>query len=445
MTALPLAHTGSYYAATANPVPDWPALAEDLMVDVAIIGGGFTGVAAAVELAERGLSVALVEANRIGWGASGRNGGQITGSLSGDTAMERQFARILGHDAQDFVWALRWRGHDIIRKRVAKYGIACDLKHGQVEAAWQESHVARLEATHARAVAHGMGDEVSLIRGAALRDYVGTDIYHAGLVNRRNMHVHSLNLCQGEAMAAESLGARIFTGTKVERITYGQRPVLHCAGGRITADKVLIAGNFWHGFGRARLAGRLFPASLGIVATEPLSEAVAQQILPRDYALYDTRFVLDYYRLTADRRLIFGSGTNYSGRDSHNLADKMRPAIERTFPQLSGVDIAYAWSGQDGISLNRIPQLGRLDSNVFYAQGYSGHGIATSHIMAEITAGAICGESPDFDAFSKIRHWRFPVGRTLGGLGISLGMALFKLRDSVLSLNRSGSAGGSKT
>lgn len=424
------AYPRSYYAATANRTAPFPALEGDLDVDVAIVGGGFTGVASALELAERGLRVALLEANRIGWGASGRNGGQITGSLSGDRAMEREFRRTLGKDAADHVWNLRWRGHDIIRARVKKYAIRCDLKHGHVHAAWKPAHIPELEEMERMAQAHGMGDQVRLLRGAALRDHVGSRIYPAGLVNTRNMHVHSLNLCLGEADAARGLGAQIFEGTRVEKLIHGPRPVLVTARGRITADTVLIAGNSDHRLGQRRLSGMLFPASLGIIATTPLSPDMARSISPRDYGIYDTRFVLDYYRLTADNRMIFGSGTNYSGRDTANLAEAMRPAIERTLPQLRGVEIEFAWSGTDGISINRIPQLGRITPNIYYAQGYSGHGIATSHIAAEIMAKAICAEDRELDLFANVRHWRFPVGRRLGNLGLAAGMWLFQKLDA---------------
>lgn len=417
----------SYYAATRNEHAPFPSLDGDLDVDVAIVGGGFTGVASAVELAERGHRVALVEANRIGWGASGRNGGQVTGSLSGDQAMERQFRRTLGDDAAEFVWNLRWRGHAIIRERVRKYGIRCDLKHGHVHAAWQPSHIPELEEMARAAEAHGMGDEVRLVRGDELRDYVGSDLYATGLVNMRNMHLHSLNLCLGEADAARGLGAHILEETAVNRILYGKRPVLETKRGRITASKLLIAGNSYHHLGQRKLSGMLFPASLGIVATAPLPEELARGVSPKGYAIYDTRFVLDYYRLTADRRLLFGSGTNYSGRDTVNLAEAMRPAIEKTLPQLRGVGIEFAWSGMDGISINRIPQLGRISPNVFYAQGYSGHGIATSHIVGEIMAEAIDGRTTDFDVFANVRHWRFPVGRTLGNIGLAVGMWYFQM------------------
>ena len=419
-------YCNSYYAATRNAIAPFGRLDRRLEVEVAIVGGGFTGVATAVELAERGISVALLEANVIGWGASSRNGGQITGSLSGDKAMLKQFGRTLGEKAADFVWDLRWRGHRIIRNRVEKYGIDCDLKFGHMHAAWQPSHVPELEEMHRMAVAHGMGGEVELVRGAAVRDIIGTDIYAAGLLNRRNMHVHSLNLCLGEADAARRLGVHIFEDTKVLDIRHGRRVELVTDGGSVVADKVLIAGNASHHLERLKLAGLLFPASLGIVTTEPLPEETARAINPQDIAVYDTRFVLDYYRLTADRRLLFGSGTNYTGRETPNLAEGLRPAIEKTFPQLKGIGIDYAWQGQDGITINRIPQLGRTRDNVFYAQGYSGHGVATSHVVGEIMAQALTGDPRDFDTFASAWHWRIPVGRTLGNAALAIGMWYFQ-------------------
>ncbi len=419
-------YCNSYYAATANATEPFPRLEEAIDVDVAIVGGGFTGIATALELAERGVRVAVLEAQRIGWGASGRNGGQVTGSLSGDKAMERQFRSKLGDEAADFVWNMRWRGHDIIRKRVARYGIDCDLRHGHMQTAYRPSHVAELERMHRAACEHGMGDEVGMVYGAGLRDHVGTGIYHAGLVNRRNMHLHPLNLCLGEADAARSLGARVFIDSPVEKIVYGNRPELVTARGRVRADKVMIAGNGYHRLAPRRLAGLLFPATLGIVATERLPEDVAKSILPNDFAVYDTRFVLDYYRLTADRRLLFGSGTNYKGTQSTDIGAPMLPAIRKTFPQLAEVKIDFAWEGQDGITINRIPQLGNVTPNVFYAQGYSGHGIATSHIVAEIMAAAITGDSRDFELFAGARHWRLPVGRYLGNRALAVGMWYFQ-------------------
>ena len=419
----------SYYAATANPFAPFAALDGDLDVDVAIIGGGFTGVSTALGLAEKGVSVALLEANLIGWGASSRNGGQITGSLSGDRAMLKQFRRVLGDGVDDFVWNLRWRGHQIIRRRVEQYGIACDLKFGHMHAAFKPSHVGELEEMYRLALSHGLGGEVELVRGAAVRDSVDTDLYVAGLINRRNMHVHSLNLCLGEADAARGLGARIFADTKVRDIRHGRRVELITDGGKVRADKVLLAGNASHRLARGKLAGLLFPATLGIVTTEPLPQEVARRLNPQDLAVYDTRFVLDYYRLTADRRLLFGSGTNYTGRESDSVERELRPALEKTFPQLKGIGIDFAWQGQDGITINRIPQLGRLKDNVLYAQGYSGHGVATSHIVGEIMTQALTGDPRQLDIFASARHWRLPVGRFLGNQALAIGMWYFQQRE----------------
>lgn len=425
-------YAASYYAATANPVAPFERLEGDLDVDVAIVGGGFTGIASAFELSERGIRVAVLEQNRIGWGATSRNGGQITGSLSGDTAMLRQFRRALGPGVDEFVWNLRWRGHAIIRERVERYGISCDLTPGHMLAAWKPSHVAELREQLESCRAHGMGDEVELVEGAALREVVATDLYAAGLINRRNMHVHSLNLCLGEADAARGLGARIFEDTEVTEVRKGTRVSLVTPRGVVRADKVLLAGNAYHRLGGARLQNMLFPASLGVVATAPVPEALRQRLNPQNLAVYDTRFVLDYYRFTADGRLLFGGGTNYSGRASADIAAELRPAIERTFPDLAGIGIDFAWQGQAGITVNRIPQLGRLAPNIFYAQGYSGHGVATSHIVGEIMAQAMTGDPREFEIFEGAFHFRNPLGRKAGNVMLALGMWYFQKKALLL-------------
>lgn len=420
---------GSYYAASRNPLPAFPRLEGSQEADVCIVGGGFTGVNTALELAERGLKVVLLEQNRIGWGASGRNGGQVTGSLSGDRAMAREFRRVLGAETDDYIWNLRWRGHDIIRARVARFGIACDLKPGHVQTATRPAHIPELRAMHETAVARGMGDQVEWLEGAAMRAVIDSPLYLAGLVNRRNLHLHSLNLVQGEAQAAATLGVRLFEDSPVTAIADGPRPVVETAQGRVSAAAVLLAGNAYHRLGRGRMRGALFPASLGIVATAPLGEDLARAINPQDLAVYDNRFVLDYHRLTADRRLIFGGGTNYSGRDSADIAAELCPAIEATYPRLKGVEIAFQWSGKAGIIVNRIPHLGRIAPNVFYAEGYSGHGIATSHIVAEIMANAITGHLAEFDTFAQVRHLRLPFGAWAGQQAMALGMWYYKLRE----------------
>jgi gamma-glutamylputrescine oxidase len=421
----------SYYAASLREETAFSPLADSIDADIAIVGGGFTGVAAAVELAERGRRVVLLEARKIGWGATGRNGGQVTGSLSGDVAMSRQLRRTIGAEAEAFVWNLRWRGHAIIAERVRRYSIECDLKHGHMQAALKPSHLDELRAIEEEASARGMAADVAFVPREEMGAWIGSNIYCGGLYNRRNMHLHPLDLAIGEARAAERLGASIFENTEVTHIEHGRRPVVHTARGRVRADAVLLAGNAYHRLERWRMAGMLFPAALANTATAPLSEGLARAVLPRDIAVYDCRFVLDYYRLTADCRLLFGGGASYSGPAPRDVAARLRPSLERTFPQLRGVGIEYAWTCMAGIVPNRIPQIGRLSPNVYYAQGYSGHGIATSHVLAEMIAEAITGAQDRFDTLASLRHLRLPVGDTLGGLALELGAWYYRLREAL--------------
>ncbi|WP_196159731.1 FAD-binding oxidoreductase [Reinekea sp. G2M2-21] len=422
---------GAYYTATVNQESNYPRLEENIRVDVAVIGGGFTGVNTALELAEKGYSVALLEANKIAWGATGRNGGQITGSLSGDDAMRKQMRKTLGEDADNFVWNLRWRGHDIIKNRVAKYGIDCDLKHGHLHTAYKPSHMTELRASYEEAVRRGMGEQVTLLQREDMSDYLETDIYHGAIYNRKNMHVHSLNLCLGEATAAAKQGVQIFEDSKVVTINHGAIPVVVTEHGQVQANTVLLAGNAYHRLERHKMSGKIFPAAGGIVATEPLSEEIAKTINPKDLAVYDCRFVLDYYRLTGDRRLLFGGGANYSGRESRNIEAEMRPSLEKTFPRLKGVRIDFQWSGMMGIVINRIPQLGKVSDNVFYAQGYSGHGIATSHIISEIMANAISGHMTEFDTFAACSHIRIPGSEWIGNQFLAVGMWYYLLMEKL--------------
>jgi glycine/D-amino acid oxidase-like deaminating enzyme len=420
----------SYYSASLNQETDYPTLKGVVSVDVVIIGGGFTGVASAVELAERGLKVAIVEAHKIGWGATGRNGGQVTGSLSGDAAMAKQMRKTLGEEVDDFIWQLRWRGHAIIENRVDKYAIACDLKHGHLHAAMKPAHMHELEASYAEAVRHGMASDVTLLDRAGIQSHLASDLYCGALKNSRNMHLHPLNLCIGEARAAASLGTLIFEHSPVLDIVHGANPAVVTAEGRINAKQVLLAGDVYHKLEAKRLKGLIFPAMGGIVTTVPLGE-LAEQLNPQDLAVYDCRFVLDYYRLTADKRLLFGGGCNYSGRDSRDIAAELRPGIEQTFPQLKGVAIDFQWSCAMGIVINRIPQLGKLSDNVWYCQGYSGHGIATSHIMGEIMANALTGTLQQFDTFAACKQIRVPLGDVFGNPMLAAGMWYYQMLEKL--------------
>lgn len=436
----PVERIDNYYNATRNAETRYPGLEGELSADIVVVGAGSTGINTAVELAERGFDVVVVEANRVGWGATGRNGGQVTGSLSGDAAIHKQLQEMMGSDATEVMRMLRWHGHKIITQRIERYGIECDLSYGHLHTAYRESDIAELQSSMQDAQQAGLSDKVQWLDRQQVHDKLATPLYHGGVLNTYNMHLHSLNLCLGEAAAAVSLGARIFEQSPVTHIDYGdtsnRRACINTVNGSVSANTVILAGNAYHRLAQQALSGLVFPAILGNLTTQVLDTDLAHKLIPDNLAVYDSRMVLDYYRLTADNRLMFGGGTNYSGRDIDDVASALRPALEKTFPHLEGVAIEFAWTGAAGIVVNRIPALGRVHHNVYYAQGYSGHGIASSHIMAEIMAEAISGTLERFDVFSQLKHIRLPVGPAMGSALIALGMAYYRLRDRVGQLSK---------
>lgn len=418
-------HTASYYAATASEVTRFPALDRDLSTDVCIVGAGFTGVATALTLSERGYSVALVEANRVGWGASGRNGGQMINGVSGLEKIEKQH----GAAVADMAWDMRWRGVELIRERVAKYSIDCDLKDGHVEVARKPRQLADIEDTADLFARRGFSHRYEAWDREQTRAKLGTNAFHGAFASFRDGHLHPLNLCIGEARAAEALGARIFEQSPVSGIVHGERPKVQTPSGTITADAVVLAGNAYHRLEPKHLSNLVFPAGSYIIATEPLDAGLAAAINAEDVAVSDLNVVVDYYRLSADRRLLYGGACNYSGRDPADIASYIRPRMLEVYPQLASAKIDFEWGGKIGIVLNRIPAVGRIRGNVYYCQGYSGHGVSGSHLMGEILADAIAGTMERFDLFAEIEHIRLPGSRWMGNQLIALGMMYYKLRD----------------
>ncbi len=421
----PAEHCASYYAATANDDTIYPALRGQVRADVCVIGAGFTGVSTALTLAERGYQVAMVEAKRVGWGASGRNGGQLIGGIAG----ESKIAARHGSDMADRLWEMRWRGHDIIHRRVAEYSIDCDLKPGYIDTAIKPRHWRALEADFEELEARAFPHEYRLVGADEIENVVGTRAYVGGLINMRNGHLHPLNLCLGEARAAAGLGVAIYERSPVTRIAHGQRPRAITAGGEVEADALVIAGNAYHALERKHLSGLVFPAGSYIIATEPLAPELAEAINPLDLAICDPNNIVDYYRLSADKRLLFGGRCNYSGREPRSIRDAIAPRMLKIYPQLNGVGIDYEWGGKIGIVINRIPLLGRIGDNVYYAQGYSGHGVNVTHLAGEILGDAIAGTLERFDVFARIRHVRVPLGRWVGNQLLALGMLYYRLRD----------------
>ncbi len=420
----PREHTSSYYAATIGEAPDYAPLAGEQTADVCVVGAGFTGISTALHLAERGYDVRVVEANRVGWGASGRNGGQLIGGIAG----EQEMARHIAGDAEKIIGELRWAGHDIVRGRVKTYGIDCDLKFGYLDVAIKRRHLRKLEAEFARLERTGFPHEIRLLSADETRATIGTDAYIGALMNMGNGHLHPLKLCVGEAKAAVTLGATIYERSPVIGIEKGARPRVRTERGSVSADAVVIAGNAYHDVEK-KLRGIMFPVNSFIIATEPLPAATVAAINPQDLAVCDPNFVLEYFRLSADKRLLFGGRCNYFGDDPDVIKAQLRPRMLKVYPGLEEFGIDYAWGGTIGVPLNRVPQLGRVAPNVFYAQGYSGHGVNVTHLVGQIMADAIAGTLGRFDLFANVKPVLVPGAYRFRKPMVALGVLYYQIRD----------------
>ena len=344
--------------------------------------------------------------------------------------MHKQMRQWLGAEVEDFIWHLRWRGHEIIRQRVEKYGIACDLRHGHLHAAMKASHMGELQASYEEAVRRGMGDQVLLLDKAGVQAHLETELYCGALKNTRNMHLHPLNRVSARPGAAAGLGALIFEHSEVLDIVHGPRPAVITREGRIEAQQILLAGDVHHKLERRQLKGMIFPAMGGIVTTRPLGE-LAGEINPQGLAVYDCRFVLDYYRPTADGRLLFGGGANYSGRDSRDIAAELRPCIERTFPRLKGVEIEFQWSCAMGIVMNRIPPARQALRQRLVLPGLLGawRGHQPHH-------GRNHGQGDEREPgavrhLRRCKHLRVPLGDLFGNPMLAAGMWYYQLMEKL--------------
>ena len=417
----------TYYAATANPVPDRPALQGDIESDICIIGAGYTGLSTGLFLAEQGFKVTILEAAKVGYGATGRNGGQIVNSYSRDIdTIEKQ----VGMDGAKVFGQMAFEGNRIIRERIAKYDIKCDLKNGGVFAAFTAKQMGHLDHQRKLWARHGH-DQVEMLDKKQLSEIVGTDVYIGGSIDHSGGHFHSLTLALGEAAAIESLGGVIHEQSPVIKIERGAHPVVRTANGSVKARIVVVAGNAYLGNLVPELNAKSMPCGSQVVTTAPLSAEMAQSLLPQDYCVEDCNYLLDYYRLTGDNRLLFGGGVIYGARDPANVEAIIRPKLEKTFPQLKGVKIDFAWTGNFLLTLSRLPQVGTLGqhNNIFYSQGCSGHGITYTHLAGKVLSEAIMGQTDRFNAFAKLPHYPFPGGELLRIPFTAAGAAYYSLRD----------------
>lgn len=415
----------SYYAASANHAPSRPPLTGQAATDVCVIGAGYTGLSTALFLAECGFKVVVIEAARVGFGASGRNGGQIVNSYSRDLdTIEKQ----AGTREAQLIGSMAFEGGRIIRDRVARYGIDCDLKSGGIFAALNPRQMKHLEAQQALWKRYGY-EQLELLDRNAIRGEVASDRYLGGMLDHGGGHIHPLNLALGEAAALESLGGVIYEQSPAIRIERGASPLVHTPDGQVTARFVVVAGNAYLGGLVPELAAKSMPCGSQVIATEPLGEERARSLLPNDHCVEDCNYLLDYFRLSADKRLIYGGGVVYGARDPADVMALIRPKMLKTFPHLADVKIDFAWTGNFLLTLSRLPQVGRIGSNIYYSQGCSGHGVTYTHLAGKIIAEALRGQAERFDAFASLRHYPFPGGQRFSAPLSALGAAYYDLRD----------------
>ncbi len=428
----------SYYAATAPRARAFPALEGSVECDVAIVGGGLAGLSAAIELADRGDRVVLLEAKEVGWGASGRNGGQVIAGLACDQAA---LEALVGLDDARRIWAMTLEGVDIIRARRERFGIDCDWQPGYLAVAVTAKKARELRRWHDD-MARAYGFESEWIAPSELPRWIDSPRFHSAVHDPRGGHLHPLAYSLGLARAAAQLGVQVHEHSAVTQLDATRRdePRLRTAQGEVRARKVLLAGNVYlHGIVPA-LDARIMPVGTYMVASEPLAPALAHSLIPSQAAVSDTNFVLDYFRTTPDHRMLFGGRISYSTATPRNLEASMQRRMAATFPQLEGTRIDYAWGGFVDITMNRAPDFGRLSTvvddarrpglaNVYYLQGFSGHGLALTGLAGRVVAEAMHGHSERFDTFARIRHRAFPGGRLLRMPALVAGMAYYRLRD----------------
>ena len=415
----------SYYTATANRQLELPRLEEDITADVCVIGAGYMGLSSAIHLAERGYQVVVLEAERVAWGASGRNGGHCTlGQRQPQEMLEEKF----GLDEARKLWDLGVEAVETVRQLVGRFDIHCDLKRGNLQAAakrsdaeWYRRHVNHMRQTY--------GLECSYVEEEELQWLSGSRAFKGGMLEYQSAHLHPLNYALGLAAAAQGLGVRIYENSRVTRY-HGAAPTSVCtATAKVRARYVILACNGYLGRLEPRIAGRIMPLNNFMLTTEPLDDQTQRQLNPEDLCMFDAKFVVNYWKLTADGRMLFGGGENYTRRFPSDIKAFVRKYMLELYPQLADARIEYGWGGTLALTMNRLPCFGRLEPDIFYALGFSGHGVQMATLAGKLIAEAIAGTAERFDVMARIPSPRFPGGILLRWPGLVAGMLYHALRD----------------
>ena len=426
------AYPASYYVESTSLPAQRPALEGTVQADVCVVGGGIAGCSTALHLAERGYRVVLLEQHRIGWGASGRSGAQ---ALFGVAASQSKLERLIGPADARRIWDMTLEGITLVRQRIDRHAIDCNWVSGQMHVANKPRHVEELRAWQEELAGRYDYTSTRLLSREEVGAILATDVYHGGIYDDRGGHLHPLRYTLGLAAAAEAAGTRIHEASQV--LGYEHRPAarpeervrVRTTGGEVRCAQLAFAGNAWLGHTVPKLLRRIMPVGTYIVATEPLGAERAAALIRNNACVTDMNWVLDYYRRSADHRLLFGGRVSYSGLDPLGTERATRARLLRVFPQLADARITHSWGGYVDITLNRAPDFGRLAPEVWYLQGFSGHGIVLAGLAGQVLAEAIAGQSERFDVFARIRHTSFYGGMPLRRAALVLAMLWYRLRD----------------
>lgn len=421
----PGAHAPSWYAATAAPAPDRLPLTGDRRADVAIVGAGYTGLSAALHLASAGFTVAVLDAHRVGWGASGRNGGQLG---TGQRVEQPDLEDLVGEAHARQLWELAQEATATAKSLIRTHAIDCDLKPGIIHTVHKRRYIdgARHEVDF---MAEKYGHEMQFLDRAALRQIIDSPAYHAGVIDPGGSHLHPLNYALGLARAAEAAGATIHETSEVIAMTEGAEITLRTSAGAITAPQILLACNGYLGDLSPEVARRVMPINNFIIATEPLEDSLANRVIANDMAVADSKFVVNYYRLSSDRRLLFGGRESYGYRFPSDIKSFVRKAMLGIYPYLADTRIDYGWGGTLAITMKRLPCLTRIRPNIYSASGYSGHGVGMATLSGKLVAEAMQGQAEKFDIMASIRTPGFPGGPAFRSPLLALAMLWYTLRD----------------
>lgn len=414
----------SFYAATATPFSALPALKGEVQADVCIVGGGYTGLSAALHLSQKGYSVVVLEAHRMGFGASGRNGGQVG---SGQRQDQDWLEAEVGRESAQRLWAISEEAKSLVKSLIRDHAMPVTFYPGVAAACWHDAEVRDAYRTADKLERDYGYAHLKRLDGAAIGNLTGSGVFKGGVLDMGAGHVHPLNYALGLAKAAQAAGAQLFEQSEVVEIKPGAKPVVRTVRGFVRASQIILACNGYLGGLDPVVASRVMPINNFIVATEPLGDG-AREVLSEPVAVADTRFVVNYWRLSEDNRLLFGGGETYGYRFPDILRVVRKPMLQ-IYPQLAGTRIDYAWGGTLAITMNRMPCFARPAQNVLSASGYSGHGVAMATLAGKILAETVTCQNERFDLMATIPQIAFPGGPALRWPLLVLAMTWYSLRD----------------